>query len=284
MAVTSSANSNGWLARKHIDGVYIPAGLLIVGMAIVKFEWIFFSVAAAIILGGWKLFNSRVRKVLKPKEYQSFELKEKTVITHNVAMFGLPRPTDILGLPIGQHISIQAECPTEKGLTKITRSYTPVSSDHEPGHFDLLIKSYPMGNISKYMATLKIGETINVQGPKGQMVYTPNLVKRFGMIAGGTGITPMLQIIRAVIRGRPKNGGNDTTRIDLIFANVEWKDILLKEDLDALAEEDDGFNVYYVLNSPPEGWKGGVGFVSPDMIKASIFLSSSKIALLTDIL
>ena len=59
MAVTSSANSNGWLARKHIDGVYIPAGLLIVGMAIVKFEWIFFSVAAAIILGGWKLFNSR---------------------------------------------------------------------------------------------------------------------------------------------------------------------------------------------------------------------------------
>ena len=117
------------------------------------------------------------------------------------------------------------------------------------------------------MAQMKIGQTLKVKGPKGAMVYTPNLVKRFGMIAGGTGITPMLQIIRAVIRGRPKNGGNDTTEVDLIFANVNSEDILLKEDLDALAKEDNGFRVHYVLNNPPEKWEGGVGFVTPDMIK-----------------
>ena len=179
--------------------------------------------------------------------------------------FALPNSTDILGLPIGQHISVAA---TIEGQPKeIVRSYTPISSDENPGYFDLLIKSYPTGNISKYVASLKIGQPLKVKGPKGAMVYSPRLVRRFGMIAGGTGITPMLQIIRAIIRGRPRSGGKDTTEVDLIFANVKEEDILLREDLDALTAEDDKFRVYYVLNNPPEPWDGGVGFVSAEMIK-----------------
>lgn len=89
------------------------------------------------------------------------------------------------------------------------------------------------------------------------------------MIAGGTGITPMLQIIRAVIRGRPTG---DKTEIDLIFANVNQEDILLKEDLDQLAKEDKAFRVHYVLNNPPEGWDGGVGFVTPEMITVCVVI------------
>jgi cytochrome-b5 reductase len=83
------------------------------------------------------------------------------------------------------------------------------------------------------------------------------------MIAGGTGITPMLQIIRAIVRGRPDG---DVTKVDLIFANVTAQDILLKEDLDALAKEDADIRVHYVLDKPPEGWTGGVGYVTADMI------------------
>lgn len=105
---------------------------------------------------------------------------------------------------------------------------------------------------------------MKVKGPKGAMVYAPGLVRRFGMIAGGTGITPMLQIIRAIVRGR---AAGDTTEVDLIFANVDPKDILLKEDLDALAAQDKGIRIYYVLNNPPEKWNGGVGFVTAEMIK-----------------
>ena len=184
--------------------------------------------------------------------------------------FSLPNPTDILGLPIGQHMSVAA---TLEGQSKeVMRSYTPISGDENPGYFDLLIKSYPTGNISKHMATLKIGQTLKVKGPKGAMVYAPGLVRHFGMIAGGTGITPMLQIIRAIIRGRPRNGGKDTTQVDLIFANVNMEDILLKDDLDALAKEDEGFRVHYVLNNPPEKWDGGVGFVTADMIKVRRFV------------
>lgn len=142
------------------------------------------------------------------------------------------------------------------------------------GYFDLLIKSYPTGNISKYISNLKIGETIKVKGPKGQMTYYPGLVRAFGMIAGGTGITPMLQIIRAILMSE-----EDNTKINLIFANVGSEDILLKDELDELVmkEKENGrerLQVYYVLNNPPEAWKDGVGFVTADMIKVSFLLFS----------
>jgi cytochrome-b5 reductase len=175
-----------------------------------------------------------------------------------------------LGLPIGQHITLAATIPGQP--KEIMRSYTPISSDQEAGYFDLLVKSYPQGNISKHLAGLRIGQTVKVRGPKGAMVYTPNMVRHIGMIAGGTGITPMLQIIKAIIRGRPRNGGRDTTQVDLIFANVNPDDILLKEELDQLAKDDEAFRVHYVLNNPPENWEGGVGFVTADIIKVRLSL------------
>ncbi|KAF3063724.1 NADH-cytochrome b5 reductase 1 [Daldinia childiae] len=253
-------------SRAYFDGIYIPAGLLVFGTFIVKKEWTPAAALVAIVLGLIKYYRSLPKVVLKPDVFQEFELKEKTIISHNVAIyrFSLPAPTSILGLPIGQHISIGAVLPQPDGATKeIVRSYTPISGDHQPGYFDLLIKSYPTGNISRHMASLAVGQTIRVRGPKGAFVYTPNMVRHFGMVAGGTGITPMLQVVRAIIRGRPTG---DRTQVDLIFANVTEQDILLKEDLDALAKEDSGFRVHYVLDKPPEGWTGGVGFVTADMV------------------
>jgi len=273
MASQHQTNPSDWLSKRYRDELYIPVGLLLVGCAIVKIDLMPYAVALAIGLGTWKLYSMQLKKALKPDVFQEFELREKTIVSHNVAIyrFNLPTMNSILGLPIGQHISVAATLPQPDGTSKeIVRSYTPISSDENKGYFDLLIKSYPTGNISKHMASMKVGQTLKVKGPKGAMVYRPNLVKRFGMIAGGTGITPMLQIIRAIIRGRPKHGGTDDTEVDLIFANVNQEDILLKEDLDALAEEDKGFRVYYVLNNPPEKWDGGVGFVTPDMIKAKL--------------
>jgi len=193
--------------------------------------------------------------------------------------FKLPSAKSILGLPIGQHISIGAAIPQPDGSAKeIMRSYTPISGDHQPGHFDLLIKSYPTGNISKYMAGLAVGQAIRVKGPKGAFKYAPNMVRHFGMIAGGTGVTPMLQIIRAIIRGR---AAGDTTEVDLIFANVTYQDILLREDLDALAKEDKRFRVHYVLDTAPEGWTGGVGYVTPAMITVSFLRALKRWFLLT---
>ncbi|KAF9100349.1 NADH-cytochrome b5 reductase [Mortierella sp. AM989] len=183
---------------------------------------------------------------LDPKDYHKFTLVDKIV-------FALPHEDDVLNLPIGQHVSIMATI----GGKEILRSYTPTSNSDDIGHF-----SYPQGNISKLFGELSIGDYINARGPKGQFNYTPNMCRAIGMIAGGTGLTPMLQIIRAIVKNPA-----DKTKVNLIFANVTEQDILLKAELDALAAKHPQFNVHYVLNTPPEGWTGGVGFVNAEMIK-----------------
>ncbi|KXJ97480.1 NADH-cytochrome b5 reductase 1 [Microdochium bolleyi] len=252
--------------KAYLDGIVIPAGLLVVGVWIVKPDYVAYAALTAAALSAFKFQRMQPKKVLKPAEFQDFELKEKTVLSHNTAIyrFALPYPSAVLGLPIGQHISIGQYIAQPDGSSKeIVRSYTPISGDDQPGHFDLLIKSYPTGNISKFMASLAVGQKIRVKGPKGAFVYTPNMVRHFGMIAGGTGITPMLQVARAVLKGRATG---DKTEVDLIFANVTEQDILLKEDLDELAKSDPGFRVHYVLDRPPENWTGGVGYVTADMI------------------
>lgn len=183
--------------------------------------------------------------------------------------FKLPSPVITLGLPIGQHISIGAKLLQPDGSTKeVVRSYTPISDHDQCGHFDLLIKTYPQGNISQHVASLTLGRSIQVRGPKGAFVYRPNMVRAFGMIAGGTGIAPMIQVIRAIVRGR---SSGDRTEIDLIFANVTVQDILLKEQLDDLAARDSRFLMHYVLDKPPAGWAGGTGYVTADMITVGSF-------------
>ncbi|KAG0709050.1 NADH-cytochrome b5 reductase [Suillus ampliporus] len=218
--------------------------------------------------------SSKRKPVLNPQVWQEFSLKEKVVISPNTAIyrFALPHPQDVLGLPIGQHISVSAEINGKD----IMRSYTPTSSDDDLGHFDLLIKSYEKGNISRYVSLLKIGDKVRIRGPKGAFKYTPTLSSEIGMIAGGTGITPMLQIIRAALKNP-----EDKTKLSLIYANVNFEDILLKKELDALAaNHPNRFKVYYLLNNAPQGWTGGVGFVSKDQIETHMPSSSHDIRVL----
>lgn len=47
------------LSSQYINGIYIPSGLLLVGIAIVKKEWLPYSVVVAIILGSWKIYSNR---------------------------------------------------------------------------------------------------------------------------------------------------------------------------------------------------------------------------------
>ncbi|GBE78262.1 NADH-cytochrome b5 reductase 1 [Sparassis crispa] len=221
-----------------------------------------------------KFGNSKRKPALDPQVWKEFPLKQKIIVSPNTALyrFALPNPEDILGLPIGQHISVSAEINGKD----IMRSYTPTSSDDNLGHFDLLIKSYEKGNISRYVSLLKIGDSIRVKGPKGQFRYSPALSREIGMIAGGTGITPMLQIIRAALKN-----ARDRTKLSLIYANVNPEDILLKRELDELAAAHaHRFRVYFVLNNPPVDWTGGVGFVSKEQIEKHLPPSNHDIKVL----
>ncbi|KDR85174.1 hypothetical protein GALMADRAFT_131901 [Galerina marginata CBS 339.88] len=223
-----------------------------------------FIITSAVILATAflaKVLHSGRTKPLDPNAWKEFPLEKKIKVSPNTAIyrFTLPHVQDVLGLPVGQHISVSAEI---NGKI-ITRSYTPISNDDDRGHFDLIIKTYEKGNISKHVSLLKIGDNVRVKGPKGNFHYTPNIVGHLSMIAGGTGISPMIQVIRAALRNP-----FDRTTITLIYANVNEEDILLKDDLEELQDvHEQKFKIIYVLNNPPPGWKGGVGFVTKEHIK-----------------
>jgi len=199
--------------------------------------------------------------VLDPNKFQRFPLKERIELNHNTRLyrFALPHESDVLGLPIGQHMSFRA---TIEGK-EVYRPYTPTSSDDDLGHFDLIVKVYPQGKMSQYLDHLKVGESIDVKGPKGEFKYKPNMKRSFGMLAGGTGITPMLQVIQAILKNPA-----DKTHISLIFANVAEEDILVRTTLEELAEKHPNrFKLHYTLDKPPEDWKYSKGFISADMVK-----------------
>ncbi|KAL9933050.1 hypothetical protein V8E36_008305 [Tilletia maclaganii] len=234
-----------------------------------------FVIGFALSVGALLFINAQKPKpVLNPKSLQNYKLIHKDQISSNTALyrFSLGSKNAILGLPIGQHITVSAKINGED----VARSYTPTSSDDDVGHFDLVIKSYPQGKLSKHFSELKIGDNIAVKGPKGQMRYSSGLAREIGMIAGGTGLTPCLQIIRAVLKN-PK----DKTKLSLIYANVEESDILLKKELDSLAaRHSDRFKVHYFLNKPPQGWTGGEGFVTQEAIKDNLPAPASDIKIL----
>jgi len=202
---------------------------------------------------------------LDPNNFKQFKLKQIETVNHNTKIFrfALDSQSQELGLPVASCIVIKANI-GENGKPVI-RPYTPVSSNDEKGYFDLIVKNYDAGVMSKYLHGLKIGNSIEVKGPISKIPYTPNMKKNIGMICGGTGVTPMLQVIREILKNP-----NDKTNVSLVFANIAEEDILLKKEFDQLAGKHKNFKVYYVLEKPPKGWKQGTGYVSADIVKKQL--------------
>ncbi|GFP91093.1 NADH--cytochrome b5 reductase 1 [Phtheirospermum japonicum] len=239
---------------------------------------LFVTVAVGLIAVGaaYFLFPKKKSKVcLDPDNFKDFKLVKKTQLSHNVAKFkfALPTPTSVLGLPIGQHISCRGK---DSQGEDVIKPYTPTTLDSDVGYFELVIKMYPQGRMSHHFREMREGDYMSVKGPKGRFKYQQGQVRAFGMIAGGSGITPMFQVARAILENP-----NDQTKVHLIYANVTVDDILLKDELDSLASNyPDRFKIHYVLNQPPEVWNGGVGFVSKEMIQAHCPAPASDIQIL----
>ena len=168
----------------------------------------------------------------------------------------------------------------------VERKYTPTSSDDDLGHFDLVIKVYRPGityepprpfadggKLSRYIDTLKVGDALDLQGPFGHIEYKGSgvfessrkvlpTVSCVGMVAGGTGITPMLQIMNAILKNK-----RDPTKVKLLYANQTKDDILLHDMLqEMVAKHGDRVEIHYTLDRPPADWKGFRGFVTEEML------------------
>lgn len=198
---------------------------------------------------------------LNPSEYRKFRLRSKKELADSIwrFVFDLPAKHSILGLPVGQHVAV-------KGIIDehtVVRSYTPISNNRDLGRLELLIKVYPEGKLGNYLKNCDEGAEVEIRGPKGAMKYRRDMSKRIGMIGGGTGITPLFQIIRTVCEDK-----KDDTRIDLLYGNASEADIMLRDKLDQYARDcPEKFSVYYVLGSPPANWQGGKGRIDKTLIE-----------------
>jgi cytochrome-b5 reductase len=199
--------------------------------------------------------------VLTPATYRKFNLREKTELSEGIFryVFDLPTPGSVLGLPIGQHIAIRGTVDD----SSVTRSYTPVSNNRDLGRLELLIRIYPDGHLGQYLKKLQPGDKVEIRGPKGAMRYRKGMSKQLGMVGGGTGITPLFQIIRAICEDK-----TDDTKISLVYANRSEADIMLRKRLDSFAEASNGqFEVYYIVDKAPEGWQYGTGRVDKEVLQ-----------------
>ncbi|XP_011501979.1 PREDICTED: NADH-cytochrome b5 reductase 3 isoform X2 [Ceratosolen solmsi marchali] len=236
------------------------------------------------------------KKVLlvEPTLKYSLPLIEKQIVNHDTRLFkfGLPSGEHVLGLPIGQHVHLTANVNGEV----VIRAYTPVTSDDDHGHVDLIIKVYfknvhpkfpEGGKMSQHLESLQIGDTVDFRGPTGRLVYNGRgqffikllrkeppvnySVNKLVMIAGGTGITPMLQLIRAITKD-----SEDKTKISLLFANQTEKDILLRDELEEiLKKHSDQLKIWYTIDTSSEGWKFSTGFINANMISDHMYPPSS---------
>lgn len=244
------------------------------------------TVAFGLITYFFKKQGEDARPVaLDPQKKIPFKLIDKKIVSHDTRRFRfeLQSPEHKLGLPVGNHMYLSAKVDDKL----VIRPYTPVTSDDELGYFELVIKvyfknvhpKYPEGGkMSQYLDSLEIGDTVDIRGPSGKLTYLGRgkfavkentkdpvkfrTAKNVGLIAGGTGITPMLQIISAVIKD-----SEDKTNISLLFANQTEKDILVRPELEELAKECQNFTLWYTLDKPPEGWPYSSGFINDTMIK-----------------
>lgn len=74
----------------------------------------------------------------------------------------------------------------------VSRPYTP--SHTTIGYLELVVKGYPEGKMSKHINSLKKGDTLDFKGPMLGVPIIQNEFDSIGLIAGGSGVTPMLQV------------------------------------------------------------------------------------------
>jgi len=267
-----------------MEGDHLKFLPIIVGLGVV---------AGAAVIAKILLDRDKKKKIVTledPNKKYPLKLIEKKIISHDTRLFRfeLPSESHCLGLPTGQHVYLSARV----GGSLVVRPYTPTSCDEDLGHMDLVVKVYHAnvhpkfpegGKMTQHLESLQLGDTVDVRGPSGLCVYNGRgnfsikpdkkadaesvTVRQVSMIAGGTGITPMLQLVRAVFRDSA-----DTTNLALLFANQTEDDILLRRELEQVRDEHpDRFKLWYTVDRAKDGWEYSTGFVSAEMIEKALF-------------
>ncbi|CAK0832639.1 unnamed protein product [Prorocentrum cordatum] len=198
------------------------------------------------------------------EEWSPAKLGARETISHDTILltFELPDPSKPLGL--STCACMLAKCTVDSEA--VIRPYTPVSTNALVGKFQLLVKVYKDGKMSQYMNSMPIGDSLDFKHiDKNVKIQYPFGRKKLTMLAGGTGITPMMQALHAIL-GTP----GDTTEVTLIFGNKLPQDIMCLELIeDWASRKPERLKVVHILSDVGEdaGWKGARGFITKDVVK-----------------
>lgn len=194
--------------------------------------------------------------------------------------FDLEHAEQQVGLPVGQHLMMRLRDPATREA--IIRAYTPISEGTDRGKLHVLIKIYrdtperKGGRMTQALDSLPIGHFVDMKGPVGKFEYLGKgvcfvsgkrrLVKRFIMLCGGSGVTPIFQVLRAVMKDP-----DDTTRCLVLDGNRAEEDILCRTELDAMVASNPAkCRLLYRLTQPGEGWTGLRGRMDAAVLKQEV--------------
>ncbi|KAF2213302.1 hypothetical protein CERZMDRAFT_40159 [Cercospora zeae-maydis SCOH1-5] len=221
---------------------------------------------------------------LSPRTWKKAVLTTRKTISWDTRIFTftLDHTDQTLGLPVGQHLMMRLRDPVTREA--IIRSYTPISECTQKGTMDVLVKIYfgseaegkAGGKMSMALEQIPLGHFVDFKGPIGKFEYlgqglaTVNAVRRnvktFYMICGGSGITPIFQVLRAVMQDK-----EDETRCVVLDGNRLVEDILCKEDLDRFAKENpERCTILHTLTKAPDDWQGLRGRIAAPLLREHV--------------
>ena len=231
-------------------------------------------------------------KFIHSKAWKKAVLHGKRIVSWDTRIFTykLEHPEQRLGLPVGQHLMVRLRDPATREA--IIRSYTPISGVNDKGFMDLLVKVYFAeaggrgGKMSQAMDALPIGHFIEMKGPIGKLEYVGNgkclisgkerLVKNFVMICGGSGITPIYQVFRAVVRD-----SEDKTQCIIFDGNRLFEDILCKEEIDTLLKGNEHrCKILYTLTKASDDWTGLRGRITGKLVQENYSRTAETLVLI----
>lgn len=148
---------------------------------------------------------------------------------------------------------------------EIRRAYSLCSSPFVDTDLAVTVKRVDKGLMSNWLPdNLKVGSTMKIMTPTGQFTtdYSKEGKRHIIMFAGGSGITPMMSIIKSVLTQEPNS------IVSLIYCNRDIDSIIFKDKFDSLQTDYEGrLHVIHILDSAPMNWQGMSGLLNHEMLK-----------------
>ena len=147
---------------------------------------------------------------------------------------------------------------------EVRRAYSLCSSPFVDSDLAVTVKRVDDGLMSNWLPDhLKTGSKVKVMEPMGQFTteFTKERKRHLIMFAGGSGITPMMSIIKSLLTQEPDS------IVSLIYCNRDIDSIIFKDTLEEMQTNDEGrLHVIHVLDNAPMNWQGYSGLLNHDML------------------